>query len=75
MPFALCTEDRTGDSGDMRLLKKNLSRSPAVLVDLLGIRKGLKRARGRRAIQPNLIQPGDQQIAALAILLFHANNL
>ena len=51
MAFALRAEHRTGNGGDVRLLKQDLRGGAAVLVNLLDVGKGIERARGRRAFQ------------------------
>jgi hypothetical protein len=72
MALALRAEDRTRNGGDVRLFQQNLRGGAAVLVNFLHVGKRIERARRRLALQAHFIQPGDQQIAALAILLANA---
>ncbi len=69
MSFALRTKNRTGNGGDVRLVKENLRRGAAVLMNFLDVGKHIKRTSRRRTFQPHFAQPGNQQIAAPAVFL------
>ena len=57
------------------LVQQDLSGGAAVLVYLLDVGKCVERARGRIAVEAHFIEPGNEQVAALAIFFAARGNL
>ena len=66
--FALGSKDGAGDRRDMGFLQQYLRCLAALLMDRLHPREGVERAGGRFTLQAKIVEPCNEQIAALAVL-------
>src|ERR1700728_4478726 len=74
MSLTLRTEDDAGDGGDVGLLKKLGCDAPAVFVNLADAGKGVKGAGRQLALEAEVVEAVDEEIAALAILFTTGGN-
>src|SRR6185369_11005262 len=69
MTFTLCAENDAGNGGDLRAIEQCFGSFATVLVDTTHVGESVERAGGRLAVQSDLVQAFEQQVATHAILV------
>src|SRR4028119_786841 len=65
--FAVFAEDDAGDGGDLRAVEQDFGGDATVGVDARNIGESIERPGGRRAVEADLVQTRDHQVAPFTI--------